>query len=154
LPPLSGFALVLGPGFPTAVGLALGLSRSVLGAGWRGRGWWVPGRRCSHARTPQKREGEGSGGHGPRRWAGGAAGRRSRLQTGTTRPGRSARVGVTSDGAENAPRLRVTYGEDAQASVPPLESRVEAHTARAQGSSTPVPWRWRSRGARIRSCKE
>jgi len=65
-------------------------------------------------------------------------------------PGRSARVGVTSDGAENAPRLRVTYGEDSQESVPPLESRVETHTASAQGSSSPVPWRWRSRGARLR----
>ena len=29
-----------------------------------------------------------------------------------TIPGRSHRVGVTSDEAENAPRLTVTYGED------------------------------------------
>src|SRR5204862_5752214 len=65
-------------------------------------------------------------------------------------PGRSRRVGVTSDGAENAPRLRVTYGEDSKESVPPLKHRVETHTASAQSSSTPVPWRWRSRGARIR----
>src|SRR5262245_11700354 len=66
-------------------------------------------------------------------------------------PGTESRVGVTSDGAENAPRLRVTYGEDSKESVPPLKHRVETHTARAQGSPTPVPWRWRSRGARIRS---
>src|SRR5437764_1459053 len=65
--------------------------------------------------------------------------------------GQSHRDGVTSDGAENAPRLRVTYGEDSQESVPPLKHRVKTHTASAQGSSTPVPWRWRSRGARIRS---
>src|ERR1043166_3221172 len=66
-------------------------------------------------------------------------------------PGRSHRVGVTSDGAENAPRLRVTYGEDSKESQPPLKHRVETHTASAQDNSVPVPWRWRSRGARIRS---
>src|SRR5947209_6148990 len=65
-------------------------------------------------------------------------------------PGRSHRLGVTSDGAENAPRLRVLYGEDSQESEPPLKHRVETHTASAQGSPAPVPWRWRSRGARIR----
>ena len=65
-------------------------------------------------------------------------------------PGRSHRVGVTTDGAENAPRLRVTYGEDSKESKPPLKHRVETHTARAQDSSTPVPERWRSRGARLR----
>jgi hypothetical protein len=74
----------------------------------------------------------------------------SRLQTGTTGPARSYRVGVTSDGAENAPRLRVTYGEDSKESAPPLKRRAETHTASAQDNSTPVPWRWRSRGARIR----
>jgi hypothetical protein len=46
----------------------------------------------------------------------------SLLQTGTTGPGRSSRVGVTSDEAENAPRLRVTYGEDSQVSKPPFTS--------------------------------
>ena len=64
-------------------------------------------------------------------------------------PGRSHRDGVTSDEAENAPRLRVTYGEDSKQSKPPLKRRVETHTASAQGNSAPVPWRWRSRGARI-----
>src|SRR6201988_2040528 len=78
-------------------------------------------------------------------------GEKSLLQTGTTGPGRSHRVGVTSDGAENAPRLRVTYGEDSKESQPPLKHRVETHTASAQDNSVPVPWRWRSRGARIRS---
>src|SRR5262249_43303417 len=39
-----------------------------------------------------------------------------------TIPGRDHRVGVTSDGAESAPRLRVTYGEDAKESKPPLKS--------------------------------
>src|SRR4029077_10305071 len=64
-------------------------------------------------------------------------------------PGRGHRDGVTSDEAENAPRLRVTYGEDAKQSKPPLKRRVETHTASAQDNSAPVPWRWRSRGARI-----
>src|ERR1700731_220514 len=64
-------------------------------------------------------------------------------------PGRGHRDGVTSDEAENAPRLRVTYGEDSRESKPPMKRRVETHTASAQDSSTPVPWRWRSRGARI-----
>src|SRR5438128_1813001 len=64
--------------------------------------------------------------------------------------GRSLRVGVTSDEAENAPRLRVTYGEDSKESGPPVKRRVKTHTASAQDSSTPVPWRWRSRGASIR----
>ena len=56
---------------------------------------------------------------------------------------------VTNDEAENAPRLRVANGEDSQESKPPLERRVETHTAKAHNSSTPVPWRWRSRPARI-----
>src|SRR5262249_20922605 len=67
-----------------------------------------------------------------------------------TLPGRGHRDGVTSDGAENAPRLRVFYGEDSKESGPPVKRRVEIHTASAQDSSVPVPWRWRSRGARIR----
>src|SRR6516225_8138225 len=62
---------------------------------------------------------------------------------------RSYRIGVTSDEAENTPRLRVTFGEDSKESVPPLTRRVNTHTATTQDSSTPVPWRWRSRGARI-----
>ena len=73
------------------------------------------------------------------------------LRTGTTRSREaSARVGVTSDGAENAPRLRVANGEDSQESKPPVKRRANTHTASAQDSSPPVPWRWRSRGARIR----
>src|SRR5262245_3501550 len=76
---------------------------------------------------------------------------KSVLQTGTTRLREvSARIGVTSDEAENAPRLRVANGEDSKESEPPVKRRVETHTARIQDSSTPVPWRCRSRGARIR----
>src|SRR5262245_31625234 len=93
----------------------------------------------------------GSVGHAPRPCGGGAgvSNHDSRLQTGTTRSGKESRDGVSSDGAENTPRLRVTCGEDAKASAPPLKRRVETHTASAQDSSTPVPWRWRSRGARL-----
>ena len=54
-------------------------------------------------------------------------------------PGRSPRVGVTSEEAEDAPRLRVPCGEDAKESAPPLKRRVETHAASAQDSSTPVP---------------
>ena len=56
---------------------------------------------------------------------------KSLLQTGTTNPGRSPRVGVTSDEAENAPRLRVTYGEDSKESNHHSPARVETHTAEA-----------------------
>ena len=52
-----------------------------------------------------------------------------------TIPGRGHRVGVTSDGAENAPRLKVFYGEDSMESEPPLKRRAETHTASAQDSS-------------------
>src|SRR5262249_31379840 len=76
---------------------------------------------------------------------------KSVLQTGTTQSREvSARIGVTSDGAENAPRLRVSYGDDSTESKPPVKRRANTHTASAQDSSPPVPWRWRSRGARIR----
>jgi len=51
-------------------------------------------------------------------------------------PGRSHRIAVTNDEAENAPRLTVTYGEDSKESKPPLESRVETHTTKTQNSST------------------
>src|SRR5262249_41780897 len=86
-----------------------------------------------------------------RRCAGEAAvtNHKSVLQTGTTDPGWNHRVGVTSDEAENPPRLRVTCGEDSKESKPPITNRVETHTAKAEDSSVPVPWRWRSRAARI-----
>src|ERR1700730_17670693 len=87
----------------------------------------------------------------PEAVCGGVGRDKSMLQTGTTRSREvSARVGVTSDEAEIAPRLRVANGEDSKESAPPLKRRVETHTASIQDSSTPVPWRWRSRGARIR----
>src|SRR5262249_18543943 len=44
---------------------------------------------------------------------------------------------------------QVTYGEDSKEPGPPVKRRVETHTASAQDSSTPVPWRWRSRAPRI-----
>src|SRR4051794_41500677 len=109
-----------------------------------------------------KREGppivasEGTGGHAllPRGRVRGSRQDESVLQTGTTRSREvAARIGVTSDEAENAPRLRVANGEDSKESEPPLKRRVKTHTASAQHSSPPVPWRWRSREARIRGCK-
>src|SRR5262249_27546361 len=66
------------------------------------------------------------------------------LQTGTTRSREvAAPVGVTSEEAENAPRLRVANGEDSQESAPPLQRRVETQTAITQDSSTQILWRWR-----------
>ena len=47
---------------------------------------------------------------------------KSVLQTGTTDPVRSQRIGVTNDEAENAPRLKVLYGEDSKESKPPISS--------------------------------
>src|SRR6516162_9222788 len=87
----------------------------------------------------------------PRPCAGEAAvtDHKSMLRTGTTDPGRIHRIGVTNDGAENPPRLRVTNGEDSQESKPPVKRRANTHTANPQDSSTPVPSRWRSRAARI-----
>jgi hypothetical protein len=52
-------------------------------------------------------------------------------------PGKSHRIAVTNDEAENAPRLTVPYGEDSKESKPPLERRVETHTAKADNTSTP-----------------
>jgi hypothetical protein len=48
-----------------------------------------------------------------------------------TIPGRSHRIGVTSDEAEIAPRLRVLYGEHLKKSKPPLAARVKTHTTKA-----------------------
>ena len=82
----------------------------------------------------------------PEAVCGGVGRDKSVLQTGTTRSREvSARIGVTSDEAENAPRLRVANGEDSPESKPPVKRRVETHTASIQDSSTPVPWRWGSR---------
>jgi hypothetical protein len=53
---------------------------------------------------------------------GGVGRDKSVLQAGTTRSREvSARIGVTSDGADNAPRLRVAIGEDSQESEPPVK---------------------------------
>jgi hypothetical protein len=82
----------------------------------------------------------------PKAVCGGVGRGKSVLQTGTTRSRDvSARTGVTSDEAENAPRLRVANGEDSQESKPPVKRRARTHTASAQDSSPPVPWRWGSR---------
>src|SRR5215472_7848637 len=82
----------------------------------------------------------------PEAVCGGVGRGKSVLQTGTRRSREvSARIGVTSDEAENAPRLRVANGEDSQESKPPMMRRAKAHTASAQDSSPPVPWRWGSR---------
>jgi hypothetical protein len=63
---------------------------------------------------------------------GGVGRDKSVLQTGTTRSREvSARIGVASDEAENAPRLRVTYGEDSMESDHHSPARVETHTAEA-----------------------
>src|SRR5262245_25722804 len=70
----------------------------------------------------------------PRRCAGEPAvtDHKSVLQTGTTRSREvSARVGVTSDEAENAPRLRVFCGEGSREPEPPVKRRVNTHTASA-----------------------
>src|ERR1700757_3375363 len=82
----------------------------------------------------------------PEAVCGGGGRDESVLQTGTTRSREvSARIGVTSDEAENAPRLRVANGEDSKESGPPVKRRVKTHTASAQHNSAPVPWRWGSR---------
>jgi hypothetical protein len=78
---------------------------------------------------------EGTGGHAllPRGSVRGSRQGKSVLPTGTTRSREvSARIGVTSDEAENAPRLRVANGEDSQESKPPVMRRVKTHTASPQ----------------------
>ena len=102
LPLLKGFAPDLRPCFAPVVGFALGLSLRLLAAERRGGGL-LSRRGCGHARAPHKRRGEGIAARPFRPCAGESAGERSRLQTGTTRPGRNRRVGVTSDGAETLP---------------------------------------------------
>src|SRR5215813_9485805 len=82
----------------------------------------------------------------PEAVCGGVGRDKSVLQTGTTRSREvSTRIGVTSDEAENAPRLRVANGEDSKESKPPLKRRVKTHTTNPQDSSPQVPWRWGSR---------
>jgi hypothetical protein len=90
----------------------------------------------------------------PEAVCGGVGRDESVLQTGTTRSREVfARIGVTSDEAENAPRLRVANGEDSNESKPPVKRRAKTHTASPQDSSPPVPWRWGSRTG-IGGCKE
>src|SRR5262249_18535850 len=97
------------------------------------------------------RRGEGIGRYAARQCAGEGAviNHQSLLQTGTTDPGRSPWIGVTSDEAETLPDSESHTGKTPKSLSHHSPARVETHTARAQDSSTPVPWRWRSRGARI-----
>jgi hypothetical protein len=129
-----GLALDLGPGFAPVVGLAVGLSLSLLGAGRRRGGGLASGRRCSHGRPPQKKERKGDRRACPEAVCGGGGSDKSQITVANgnhTIPGRDPRIGVTSEEAEDAPRLRVTYGEDSRGSGPPLKRRVETHTAKA-----------------------
>src|SRR6516165_8106908 len=127
-----GFALDLGPGFATVVGLTLSLGLCLLAAGKRGSGWLASGRKCSHRRPPQKKR-RGGRRACPRAVCGGGGSDQSHITVANgnhTMPGRSHGIAVTNDEAENAPRLTVTYGEDLKESTPPLEGRVETHTAK------------------------
>jgi hypothetical protein len=130
-----GIAFKLGPGLATVVGFALGLSLSGLAAGSRGR--TLPsGRRCRHGRTPRERNTEGHARGSVRgRWQGKITDHCCKREP--RDPGTSHRLGVTSDEAEDAPRLRVPYGEDSKESAPPLKRRVETHTASIQNSAAP-----------------
>src|SRR5438132_9773431 len=83
----------------------------------------------------------------PRQCAGESAGKRSRLQTGTTR----FRDGVTGSGSpvmgpKTLPGSESHTGKPRRRLSHHWSNRVETHTANAQDSATPVPWRWRSRG--------
>ena len=111
----AGLALGLGPGLATLVSLAVGLSLGLLAAGGRAEeaGWprivgavmAVPSQRKEKARR-----GEGSAGPPREAVCGGGGSDESQLTVANGNhaiAGRSHRVGVTSDEAENAPRLRV-----------------------------------------------
>src|SRR5262249_15649719 len=111
---LKGFGLGLGPGFATGIGFALRLGLRWLAAGRSGGGWWASGRGCSHRKAPKKRREEEIG-VCPEAVYGGAGSDQSPITVANgnhTIRRRSHRIGVTSDEAENAPRLRVLYGED------------------------------------------
>jgi hypothetical protein len=114
-------------------------------------------RRRSHRRTPAKK-GEQRG------WdrqahheaeCGGGGSDKSQL---TVANGNHAIPGkVTGPGSpvmrpKTLPSSQCDSGKAPREPEPPLKRRVKTHTANAQGSSTPVPWRWRSRAARIRGC--
>ncbi len=53
------------------------------------------------------------------------------VANGNHQSGKASRSGVTSDEAESAPRLRVTYGEDSMESDHHSSARAETHTAEA-----------------------
>src|SRR3712207_1804731 len=74
---MNGFALGLGSGFTTVIGLAVGAGLG-LGATGRGGGWRAfgsPGSRCRHGGTPPKERGSrGTRAPAPRQCAGESAG--------------------------------------------------------------------------------
>src|SRR6516162_10320489 len=134
------------------IGFALGLGLSLFAAGRSGGGWLASARRCRHGKPPEKGRGEGIGVHAPRPCAGEVAviSHQSLLQTGTTR----SREGVTGSGSpvmrpKTLPDSESHTGKAPRSLNHHSPARVETHTAKAQPSSTPVPWRWRSRAARI-----
>jgi hypothetical protein len=134
LPLMKGFALGLGPGLASVVGLAVSLGLGLLGAGSRRGGWSASGRRCRHGRTPQKRRGEGIGGQATRQRAGEAAvtSHQSLLQTGTTR----CREGVTGSGSplmrpKTLPDSESPAGKTPRSLSHHSPARVETHTAEA-----------------------
>src|SRR5262245_64593112 len=93
---LEGLALELGPSLATLVGLAVGLSLSLLGAGSRGGGGLAPGRGYSHGRTPRKEKRRAC----REAVCGGAGGDQSQVNVASGNhaiPARGHRIGVTSD---------------------------------------------------------
>jgi len=86
----------------------------------------------------------------PKAVCGGVGRAKSVLQTGTTR----TREGISGSGSPMM-RPKTLPGSESHTGKTPRSlshhspARVETHTATTQDSSTPVPWRWRSRGARI-----
>src|SRR5262245_56230069 len=110
------------------------------------------------AKPSGKREGErrgGTGGPAPRRGAGeGAWTGDQRTVASGNHASREEVTGPESPvmGPKTLPGSECDSGKAPGERKPPLKRRVETHTAGAQGSSPPVPWRWRSRAARIRGC--
>src|SRR4051794_18193414 len=87
------------------------------------------------AKSLARKEGRAEGGFAaPWRRAGEAAVTSHRLTVASGNHavrGRIHPAGVTSDEAENAPRLRVSCGEGSMEPGPPVKRRVKTHTASA-----------------------
>src|SRR6516225_3943127 len=125
-----GFALDLGPGFATVVGLTLSLGLRLLAIGKRGSGWLASGRKCRHKRPPQN-PGEEIDGHAARQYAGEVAvtNHKSLLQTGTTR----CREGVTGS---RSPMMRPKTLPDSQSHTGKTRRSLNHHW-RAESRHTP-----------------